>query len=266
MVSVVIPVYNSGKTALIALKSVLIQTYIHWEIILVDDGSKDNSFFFIKSYLEKLPPEQYDKIRLFRQVNKGPSSARNLGIEKAKGEYIAFLDSDDEWDKDKLQIQIEYFNNDNLLCFCGAAFGKRRFPSHLKSQVISFKKALFKNYFSTPTVVVKSQILKNIRFDVNQKYSEDYKLWLQIAYQYKCIYINSVLAKNQSGKSDYGDSGLSANLWQMEKGEISNYIYLYNSNSIGMHILIICIINSILKFFIRFFKSNISFKSFLIKL
>lgn len=257
MISVVIPVYNSGKTALVALKSVLIQTYTHWEIILVDDGSKDDSFFLLKSYLEKLPSEESDKIRLFQQVNAGPSSARNFGIEKAKGEYIAFLDSDDQWDENKLQIQMEYFNDDNLLSLCGTAFGKKRIPSHLRFQVISFKKALFKNYFSTPTVVVKSQILKNIRFDVNQKYSEDYKLWLQIAYQYKCIYINSILAKNQSGKNDYGDSGLSANLWQMEKGEISNYIFLYNSNRIGMYTLLICVINSILKFFIRFFKSNL---------
>lgn len=257
MVSVVIPVYNSGKTALIALKSVLIQTYRNWEIILVDDGSKDDSFFFLKSYIEELPPEQFDKIRLFQQVNRGPSSARNFGIEKANGKYIAFLDSDDEWNENKLQVQIEYFNNVDSLCLCATAFGKIRIPSHLEFQVISFKKALFKNYFSTPTVIIKSEILKKIKFDENQKYSEDYKLWLQIVNEYKCIYINSVLAKNQSGKSDYGDSGLSANLWQMEKGEISNYIFLYNSNKIGLYTLLICVINSILKFFIRFFISNL---------
>lgn len=257
MVSIIIPIYNSGSSTINSIKSVLFQTYNDWEIIIIDDGSIDDSFEIVFSFLKSLPKEESDKIILHRQINQGPSAARNQGINLSRGEYIAFLDSDDEWKRDKLEIQMRYMKNDESIYLSATAFEKNKFNDYLKFKVISFNQLLFKNYFSTPTVIVKKEVFREYMFDINQKYSEDYKLWLQIAYEYKCIYINSVLANNQFKKREYGDHGLSSNLIAMEKGEISNFIFLYQSNKINILELIICLGYSISKFILRVFKSYV---------
>ncbi|WP_286968648.1 glycosyltransferase family 2 protein [Flavobacterium sp. UBA4854] len=257
MISVVIPTYNSEKTALAAIKSVLFQTYENWNIIIIDDGSQDNTFVLIDEFLKTLPENLSAKIKLLKQQNRGPSAARNLGVILSKGEYIAFLDSDDCWDKNKLEIQMKYMKNDDSLYLCATAFGRKRIKKKTDYKYISFRKLLFKNYFSTPTVLVKKKIFNQFEFDVNQRNSEDYKLWLQIAYEYKCLYINEVLASNQENKKDYGESGLSANLWKMQKGELSNFVFLYKQSKINGLLFLGCIFFSNLKFCIRLIKSKI---------
>lgn len=257
MVSVIIPAYNSGNTIVKAISSVLFQTYTNWSVVIVDDGSKDDTFKIIQTFLESLPKSYFDKIILHRQQNQGPSAARNSGIKFASGEYIAFLDSDDEWEANKLEIQMDYFHKDSSLCLCGTAFGKKRIQGNLPFEYISFDRLLFKNYFSTATVIVKAEVFEKFSFDLDQKYSEDYKVWLQIAYEYKCVYINAVLAKNQFDKHDFGEIGLSANLWKMEKGELSNYLCLYKCNKIDGVKLIRCSIYSLLKYVVRIIKSSI---------
>ena len=97
LVSVVIPTYNCGKYICDAVKSVLSQTYKNIEIIIVDDGSTDNTKEALRSYV-------YNKqIRYIYQKNKGPAASRNLGVEKAEGDFIAFLDADDLWNEKKLK-------------------------------------------------------------------------------------------------------------------------------------------------------------------
>jgi glycosyltransferase involved in cell wall biosynthesis len=258
MVSVIIPTYNSGKSTIIAVKSVLIQTFTNWEIIIIDDGSTDDTFTIITIFLQSLQPQERYKIQLYKQLNQGPSSARNKGIELAKGEFIAFLDSDDEWKENKLKIQLNYFEKDSDLFFCATAFGKKRIDKKLDYKYISFSNLLFRNFFSTPTVIVKSILFKRFQFDIYQKYSEDYKLWLEIAHEYKCIYVNSILAKNQYSKEDFGESGLSSNLWEMEKGELSNYLYLFKFRKIMFCKLLICCSNSLLKYFFRVVKTKMN--------
>lgn len=102
LVSVIIPVFNSERYLAAALDSVVYQTYRPIEVIVVDDGSTDNSAAIAQAY----PEVQY-----FYQPNQGVSVARNRGIAAAKGEFIAFLDSDDEWMPDKLRIQISEMLN-----------------------------------------------------------------------------------------------------------------------------------------------------------
>lgn len=255
MISVVMPTYNSANTVLVAIRSVLFQTYENWDMVIVDDGSKDDTFIIIYNFLQTLPKSVSNRIKLLQQENQGPSAARNLGLKLSKGKYIAFLDSDDQWNENKLEIQIKYMENDDALYLCGTAFGKKRIKHHLKYQYISFNKLLFKNYFSTPTVLVRHEILENYKFDIKQRSAEDYKLWLQISHHYKCIYVNEVLAKNQSNKKDYGESGLSANLWKMEKGELSNFVFLYKHSMINIVIFLMCCFFSIFKFCIRLIKS-----------
>ncbi|MCV9927433.1 glycosyltransferase family 2 protein [Flavobacterium sp. LS1R49] len=259
MISVIIPTYNSANTALIAIKSVIYQTYQNWNIIIIDDGSEDNTFVVINDFLKTLPHNISDKIKLVQQSNQGPSSARNLGLTFSEGEYIAFLDSDDEWSKDKLEVQMKYMENDKSLYLCSTAFGKKRIKHNLECQYISFNKLLFSNYFSTPSVLLRAKVLDNYNFDISQKFAEDYRLWLLIAYNHKCLYVNRVLVNNQSNKRDYGESGLSSNLWEMEKGELSNFIFLYKNSMINIVTFLACSFFSIFKFNIRLIKSKLLF-------
>ena len=103
MISVVIPLYNKEKSITTTLESVLAQSYTDYEVIVVDDGSTDNSASVVESIISSF---QHSNIQLFSKPNGGVSSARNFGIEKSSGEYVAFLDGDDIWDKDFLKAMI----------------------------------------------------------------------------------------------------------------------------------------------------------------
>jgi glycosyltransferase involved in cell wall biosynthesis len=107
-VSVIIPTYNRAQYVTRAIDSVLAQTYKDYEVIVVDDGSTDHT-------PEVLAPYR-TQVRCFRQPNNGVSAARNLGIHHARGEWIAFLDSDDEWFPDKLSLQMAQVSNQDELC------------------------------------------------------------------------------------------------------------------------------------------------------
>src|SRR5437868_2002167 len=100
LVSVVIPTYNSASFLSQSIESVLQQTYDNFEVIVIDDGSTDNTEAVLSDYK--------DAIHYIKKNNGGPSGARNLGIAEAKGEFIAFQDSDDLWLPEKLQLQMEY--------------------------------------------------------------------------------------------------------------------------------------------------------------
>ncbi|RHG08044.1 glycosyltransferase family 2 protein [Megamonas funiformis] len=100
MISVIMPLYNNEKYVIEAIKSVINQTYKDWELIIINDASTDNSKFVVQNFLEKEKDNRIVFIDL--KENKGVSFARNLGMKKAKGEYISFLDSDDLWDKNFL--------------------------------------------------------------------------------------------------------------------------------------------------------------------
>ena len=113
-VSVVIPTYNREKTLPRAVESVINQTYTNWELIIVDDASKDNTEKLVKKYLS-------EKIKYFKNPeNKQKSYSRNYGIKQARGEFIAFLDSDDEWLPEKLEEQINVVGDEYDGCFTGA--------------------------------------------------------------------------------------------------------------------------------------------------
>ncbi|AMO21160.1 glycosyltransferase family 2 protein [Flavobacterium columnare] len=251
MISIVIPTYNSQRTIRKALLSVIEQSYQNWELIVVDDGSIDRTIVEVNNLINTLPDHVKKKIKLIQQANTGPSGARNKGIKNAKGRFIAFLDADDYWFKDKLEIQYRHFADDSDLILCATAFGHKKLADPMVLKIISFKKLLFKNYFSTPAVMIKKEALREVSFDENQRFSEDYKLWLSIAFDNKCLYINEVLAANQDHKSDYGQYGLSANLFQMEKGELSNYIDLFEKGKINFTLLLLCVSFSIVKYMKR---------------
>lgn len=108
MVSIIIPVYNTEKYISETINSVVNQTYTDWELIIVDDGSTDESASIIKNICANS-----DKINYYYQKNGGVSEARNNGLSKAKGEYIALLDADDVWEKDNLMQKVDVLENDS---------------------------------------------------------------------------------------------------------------------------------------------------------
>ncbi|RZL68823.1 MAG: glycosyltransferase family 2 protein [Pedobacter sp.] len=227
-ISVIIPVYNSEETILTCLESVLAQTYSVMEIIIINDGSTDNTLSVLQNFIDSCG---FKNIVLLNKVNSGPSASRNLGVRTAKGDWVAFLDSDDFWHHKKMEIQVQ-----NILAtgvgFCGTAYHKRISDPN-ESWLIDFRTLCKRNYFSTPTVLVKRKIIENISFDETQKHSEDYMVWLLISCEHECLYINEVLSDNISQKRLFGDKGLSANLWKMELGELKNYKALYSRKLIS---------------------------------
>jgi len=156
LVSVIIPTYNREDTVVRAIESVLDQTHEEIECIIVDDGSKDGTASILESYED--PRIRY----IHHKANKGVSAARNTGIEEAQGEYIAFLDSDDKWEDEKIEKQLDYLQskpNSWKIVYCGAKkergsllkeFGSSVFPSNrgseggeeLISDIISMKLAV----------------------------------------------------------------------------------------------------------------------------
>lgn len=234
-VSVIIPYYNNEDTILRALESVICQTYKDFEIILIDDGSIDNSFFLVNSFMNK---NKQFKIKNFQQENKGPSFARNIGINLSSGEYIAFLDADDEWIPIKLEKQIkiaDMYNADLLGCnyniikenSCNPFFFIK-----VDFKRISFRSMLFKHYFATSCVIIKKEIILEVGgFPESQRYMEDSLMFTRIARKYSAYMIKDFIVNIY--KSPYGESGLSENLFKMEKYELCNFKILKKENRDG---------------------------------
>ena len=128
LISVIIPTYNSQKYISSAVNSVLSQTYKAFELIIVDDGSTDNTGEIVASFDDR-------RIRYIRQNNSGVAVARNTGIKSSKGEYIAFLDADDIWERDKLAVQIDEISSDDNICMVYSAFNM----IYEDSEYITFK-------------------------------------------------------------------------------------------------------------------------------
>lgn len=115
LVSIITPVYNGEKYISETIESVIKQTYLDWEMIVVDDGSKDGSAAIVRRYAEK-----ESRITLLQQPNGGSASARNNGIRYANGQYIALLDSDDLWNPDFLKSQLALMKEKNTICVHGS--------------------------------------------------------------------------------------------------------------------------------------------------
>ena len=115
MVSVVMPCYNGADFISETIDSVLAQTYENWELLIIDDGSSDNSLEIVKSYAATDP-----RIRPISQANAGSAAARNNGIKQARGQYIALLDSDDLWLPEFLESQITFMKSKNAYCVCSS--------------------------------------------------------------------------------------------------------------------------------------------------
>ena len=199
LISVVIPVYNRAHLIEKTINSVSEQSYKNLEIIIVDDCSTDN----IEELIKKLNNLQ---IRFFKQkMNMGPSAARNRGVEEAKGELIAFLDSDDEWYPDKIEKQVKQLvelDGNTVLVYSG--FEMIDFTTGGKIGEKLSTVDLCKNFISgtfllTPqpsTTLVRKSAFKEVGgFDINLKANEDTELAIKLCKKYKLIPTNEILVK-----------------------------------------------------------------------
>lgn len=250
LISVIIPMYNSSETIEKALDSIKNQTYqCNYQILIINDGSTDNSKDVVEKYIISNPKMN---IILLNQENSGVSKARNSGLKLANGSYIAFLDSDDEWKAQKIEKQIQCFTQNKKIDFLGTNFDSLNiFRKELIFQV-SFYDLLFKNYFQPSTILMKKEIVDRIGFfNENQTHAEEGNYFFRISQIFNCYLLNESLIIFGSGKKGFGESGLSSNLYEMEKGELKNIYFAYKQHWIGFFLYIIAILFSLLKYFRR---------------
>lgn len=215
-VTVIIPTFNRAHILKKCLDSVLSQTRTVDEIIVVDDGSTDNTATFIQ--------EQYPSVQYLYQKNQGVSAARNSGIETAKGDWIALLDSDDEWLPDKLNKQLtalkqnpEYFivHTNELWIHNGKP--KNQKQKHRKYGGHIFEKCLPLCVISPSSVIIHRSVFENIgMFDHSLPACEDYDLWLRITARLPVLFIDEELIIKHGGHDDQ----LSQKHWGMDRFRI----------------------------------------------
>ena len=255
-ISVIIPVYNSEKTIIRSVESVVnsIEKYTKsYEIICIDDGSKDNSFEKILGLSKK-----NNCVIAIHQENAGAAAARNAGLEIAKGEYIAFNDSDDEWLEEHFGILLQILkDHPDIVCVSGNHdCEKQQLPKLRKLEdnlyEISLKNELMKNYFSPQATMFNSKLISDgIRFKPGMRYAEEGYFFYTIVAKYPCAYINTKITRSILQKEKYGDGGLSGNLSEMEKGELQNLKYAYKKLNISLFSYYFYILLSLLKYIRR---------------
>jgi len=194
-VSVIIPTYNRPKLLLRAINSVVTQTYTNLEIIVIDNASTDNIEEIVKNFND-------NRIKYLRHdENRGGSAARNAGIKNATGEYISFLDDDDEILPEKIQRQIYKFKTSSAevgIIYCGASYFcdgkevKKHIPRHRGNL---FREILKKCIMASPTPLIKKSILlKTNLYDVSLPSCQDWDLWIQISQLCEIDFIDDILA------------------------------------------------------------------------
>lgn len=198
-ISVVIPCYNCADYITETLQSVFEQTELPDEIVLVDDGSSDNTVSIILSIKDKHPEIE---INLVQQINSGPGAARNKGIEKATGEWIAFLDSDDKWRKKKIEsVRHAIRENGNVvlvshdICEVYDTGEMKEIPLHnyYHSNESAFVQLYHGCFLSTSSVcALRSVLLKVGGFDIALLSAQDYDLWLRVGQEGKFFFIPEI--------------------------------------------------------------------------
>ncbi len=201
-VTVIIPTFNRKESLSKALASVLSQDGVVFEVWVIDDGSTDGT--------EAMIQKEFPSVNYFYQKNQGPSAARNRGIECARGDWISFLDSDDEWLPGKLHAQLNFFreNPDYPVCQTEEIWirnGVRVNPmkKHAKSGGWIFEKCLPLCVVSPSAVMIHKELFHEVGlFDETLPACEDYDLWLRIACRYPIGLIEKPYITKYGGHAD----------------------------------------------------------------
>ena len=189
LISVIIPFYNQENYFEECLNSVIHQTYSNLEIIIINDGS-DKKY---DEVLTKFQSKHLDKIKIFSQENKGVSAARNLGILQSKGEYIAFIDSDDVWLPNKLEYQINIIKKKKIDFIHGSYLiinEDSSFVGKFIAKSLNYKDLIKSCDIGLSTVLIKSNLIKKHLFKkISTK--EDYVCWLSVIKEINSLYGDS---------------------------------------------------------------------------
>lgn len=226
-ISVIIPTYNRAKLINRSLSSVLNQTYNNIEIIIIDDGSTDNT----KKIINKIKDNRIKYIKL--KINKGPGYARNIGIKKSKGEFI----SDDFYHKDKLEKQIInlkknnsdldfckiclYLNNTHKIIFPNKEQEKKIFNNNILDELI------YGNFICTQSILIRKCIIEKFFFDPDLARLIDYDLVLRLASKIKFSYTREILVDLFRNNDSIGKS---SSKLEKSKKILNNKAYYFNKN------------------------------------
>ena len=242
LVSVIVTTYNRADLLCETLDSILNQTYTNFELIVVDDGSVDHTEEVVKKYDDS-------RLQYIKTDNwGGPARPRNIGINKAKGKYIAFCDDDDLWLPEKLERQEKILQNNSCgLCFTNYNYidknGKKINKKHkIKKhhRALTFNKfILSRGCIANSTVMIRREVIDTVGLlneDMRLIAVEDYNYWARIIHCHKPYYIDEVLMKYRVDQEHVGISPTNMN------DKILKEIYLIKSirNSVGINPLILC--------------------------
>lgn len=250
LVSVIIPAFNSEGSIIQAIDSVFAQTYMPIEVIVIDDGSTDNTAELVKDYKKNgLQRGKLSDLIYIYQQNSGPSRARNTGIKAVKGEYIAFLDADDLWMENKIKKQIQLFEKDPNLdivftdakvtrikkngieefCMFQKIDSVKNYFGNEYAVIEPLEKLLSFNFIHTSSVVIKKPCFQhNLYFNERRRYAEDLELWLKMSLYFNFGYVNEVcMHKIEKGM------GLTADKLEMCLSSIEVIETFIKENNIG---------------------------------
>lgn len=226
-VSVVIPTYNRRDVVREAIASVTAQTYPDVEVIVVDDGSDDGTAEVVSEFHE------FDEVQYVHQANRGVSAARNVGVARARGDLIAFLDSDDVWQPDKLAHQVAFFQEHSDAQICqtdeiwlrnGARVNPHR--KHRKTGGDIFARSLELCLVSPSAVMMRRALFERAGgFDETLPVCEDYDLWLRITARMPVHFIALPLVVKRGGHADQ----LSHRFWGMDRFRVQSLCKLLES-------------------------------------
>ncbi len=226
--SVVIPTFNRLESTEKAVLSVLNQTFPAEEVIVIDDGSTDNS--------SKVLSQKYPNLKWIFQESQGVSHARNQGVENASGNWIAFLDSDDTWEPTKLEKQVEFLQSRSDLSLCHTDENWIRNqnpvkpPAYLnKSDVDIFSKSLIRCIICPSSVVMQKSVFTELgKFREDLPVCEDYDLWLRTIIGYKIGYLPLKLVTKYGGHQDQ----LSIQYWGMDRFRVQSLETLLKNSAL----------------------------------
>ena len=264
-ITIIITTFNSLKSIKKTIKSVLDQKYQNFEIILVDDCSNDGTY----EYLKKMQKKFANKIILLKtKKNSGtPSVSRNLGIKNAKGKFICFLDSDDTWEKNKLQLQVEAFSDENMIYTTAAKYFNAQ---NLKSNfLINFIRVVLQKFFInkintngfqwfyiynpiiTSSILVHKNIFKNFLFDEDKNIREDIDMWIRLREGNYRFYLTQNIVTNIFRRNDSLTSNYKKELITLIRSLSNVYLKMNTFSKLNYFLLGI-----ILKFSLAFIRIN----------
>ena len=230
LVSVIMPLYNSERYVAAAIESVLAQTYTNWELLVVNDGSTDRSVEIVTEYTQK-----DSRIHLLNNEhpNGMPSAPRNLGISKARGRYIAFLDSDDLWFSHKLTQQLPFFQDERVGVVYGDyekmdENGRRNGRVVLAPMHATYKSLLAGNVIANLTGIYDSAKVGKVM--IQHMHHEDYVMWLTILKQgFVAQNTGTIVGAYRIRRSSMSAQKMQAATWQWDVYRKSEHLSLLRS-------------------------------------